>query len=191
MHDHLDNTIHTGNFQSDAPGAYANLARIFSVDELSRLSRAYQTSADLGGISEHGTKRIKGASFNPRPGRICQILFKDCGETNCHVFEAAILACGDLPDDYSSEILNIAKDAKSFASAPAKQYSLAAERIGLVLHLDQIRHLHMLEAGDDIKQGMLDLAMLALDCATTYPENSCARLMLETSIGHYGRRKKQ
>lgn len=189
MHDETKDHQLIGIFEKDAPGAYGRLSKLFSGEELARLSQAYSLAADNRGNDEDFL-RTTGASFNPLPGRICHILLTECGESGFLVFESAILACAEFEEAEAQRLPPAARDARGFFAAGAAPGTSAAERIGLALHLDRARHLHMLRASDDLITDIFEETRIVAERGAKFPENERLIVMLKSWATQYERRAK-
>lgn len=171
MHDEDKDHKLVGILEKDAPGAYQRLLKLFGEGEIIRLNNAYAASAARGGNIEYFA-RTTGASYNPRPGRICHILMAECAEENILVFEAAILACAPSDESLGSTL------------SPA-----AAERINLVLKLDKARHLHMLLASENETSAIFEDIRQTAAGGAAFSENQRLITMLQSWVKQYERRK--
>ncbi len=128
-----------------SPGLYSSLLDRFSSPWFSFLERAFETSVRIGGLEHPAIKRPLGASFNPRPARLCQLLLDDARERDPGVLGAAMLAAcrepaqamaAPAPLGDAAQLAHTALSSPSPTSGPAL-------RIWLAHTLDLLRHLHM------------------------------------------------
>lgn len=145
--------MHRGVLETDAPALWAALRRALPPGAPEELAGIYLAASKAGALSEQPVTREKGVSFNPRPARICQILIKECGESDTGVLAAAVLACCPEPLEVRSAPPT-AREVAAAARAGRSKYRIPvtepARSICMALFLDDIRHLHMasLEAGE-------------------------------------------
>ena len=78
----MTNHPHTGQLQADAPGLVGALRRLYQGQDLEYLLSRYALACQLGALYETPVCRGFGASFNPRPSRICSLLISAEKEKN-------------------------------------------------------------------------------------------------------------
>lgn len=130
-----------------SPGLYSSLLDRFSSPWFSFLERAFEASVHIGGLEHPAIRRPPGASFNPRPARLCQLLLDDARERDPSILGAAMLAASRAPTEAASDpALKGAAELAAVALATTPPASgTAAFRIWLAHSLDLLRHLHMSE----------------------------------------------
>lgn len=132
-------------FAAMAPGTYALLGRLSAVGVHPAYEIAYALSCANGGLDEGPIKRSAGASFNPRPARICQILLQECQERDFDTLSAGLLISSTAREPFPAPLQKAAIILSAARNFFCSRDSVAApaERVALALHLDTLRHLHM------------------------------------------------
>ena len=135
---------------SDSPSLWGSLQRRILDSDRAQLAEIYSLACAYGALSEGGVRREGGASFNPRPARICQILINECNESDPDVFAAAMLACCTSQPDFqvaspAAVGWGVASRVIRVQSGLEIQFDETVARVLLALQLDELRHLHMTE----------------------------------------------
>ena len=156
--------MHTGDLKIDSPGILRTLRNFLTPPEIEEFAEAYLTSINSGGGNEEGLTRKEGASYNPRPARVCEILIKECKENRLEVLLAALYSCA--PGCNVTEDIN-------------KESSLC---IALAITLDTLRHLHMSDLSNKDKKIETDLAKGLLGSAEDSAPAARLCTMIQTSL---------
>lgn len=109
--------------EQTAPGFAATVRRAFPPDAALAIAGVYAEVVARGGLESPTIHRPEGASFNPRPARICQILLAEGGVTSPDTVCAALWA--------------------TIGEVAECQLNPAWPTIEAALALDEVRHLHM------------------------------------------------
>jgi len=192
----IEQTHHIGELRSDSPGLYRTLLRRMGKEGFARVERAYAEAARCGALEEAPVLRDPGASFNPKPARICQILVAELSEFRELVLSASMLSCVSpekmVPIPLLSEEQAVALLVHEWLSGKHRRStSVVVERISLALKLDQLRHLHMTGLDlDGIRRVYSEVTMSLLP-SVSYPENVRLKTLLETCVMRFeqGERK--
>ncbi len=157
--------MHSGLLSKDAPG-FSELIKGLLPADWSRLEAIYLLSSSHGGLEEAELTRPEGASFNPRPARIAQILISEVKELDPITLGGALLVnCPhiDRITDCTYERESILAMQARNAYAP---YNLPrpAERIYLAYHLDILRHLHISKIEDSSRLLLYEKTKIILQC---------------------------
>lgn len=178
---------------TDAPGLHAALSRVFNADAVQSLEAAYLFSVLHGGKEEHPVVRPAGASYNPRPARMVQILLHQG-----HVSDLSTLLAGFLVtvrdtaalekwiDDHSRDAARVACTALSDAAFARIHSMNGIFSLVLAAAIDTVRHLHMSTLDEAARQALLR----AYRDLTTAAENESCRLqkILLTALTQQERR---
>lgn len=117
----------------------------------------FELALTLGGRLERDYAREDGASFNPRPARVAQILLEDCREVVTPVVLAAAMLCS-VDERSASEVLAQGKALASPVKKLIKEAKTPLERlagasiseeavcVALAVALDRARHVHLIAA---------------------------------------------
>lgn len=141
---------HTGNFEHDAPAAYAAFKRLFERLELKRLCNIYSLVFNGQGTREPEILREIGMSYNPKPARICHILMREVERRSAAELSSSMLSClsaekiKQTPPEIAK--LNEIEDACQ-ALDPTDSLNSASgfvKDLHLAHKLDFLRHLHMM-----------------------------------------------
>ena len=169
-----------------APGFYAQAGRLLGASKLVALEAAYALSCAHSGLSESGVMRSDGASFNPRPARVAQIVLGESLLRDPDTIAAAILACSEiessaLQDSTLSRAWQLALQARRCASAP-HDAPAETQAIALALILDKTRHLHMQKLQpQQLSSQIIDLT-LRLSKFPQLQENAKLRSLVESAL---------
>lgn len=136
-----------------SPALLGSLKRSLSGEESTRVASAYRGAIERGAAIERGFIREAGASFNPRPARVLQLLIQEV-----HAGE---------------EVLTEALDALVSGHTPERRLCTRHE-VHLAIALDDLRHLHLRSADDPERAQLLQTAQTLLSHAAGTP--SCRRL---------------
>ena len=164
--DGLPSPEHSPPLLMDAPGLWSSLCRHFHEEAMPGLEAAYAHSIARGGKEEWPVVRPEDASFNPRPARVCQILFAQGRCADLDTLIAALLA----PMPPEEEAFESWRDAHQRSLARAASGHVhqgeplsmpgagrqAAWSVALALALDTVRHLHMTELPAEERRALLD-----------------------------------
>lgn len=146
-----------GELALDSPGLYKDLTRRLPDAALADLCAAYAEAAILGSLDDAPVQRAPGQSFNPRPGRLCQILLKEL-PTNDPSLLAAGFFLGCPPKnlkpkktkkqhDFAIEKANALQALQAYTSSSEAHSPLPLpdlqQALLLARMLDDLRHLHM------------------------------------------------
>lgn len=141
--------LHIGILKKDSPGLSALIDGLFSQEEQHYIHKAYSLAFRYGALNEGEVKRIEGASYNPRPARIAQILLTEGSIKECDVLITSILNCAEPiifkeePNDTHIYYSNDTTIRSILSGIPYK--NIASPLIAIVFShiLDKLRHLHM------------------------------------------------
>ena len=146
-------------FTSAAPGVCSLLERSFPGPEL---MMAFGHALRFGGLEEVGVSRVPGASFNPRPARLMQILFAQggCCDLNCLI--AGCLASMNRVEGY------LAWGVSSDQADQASLLALAAALRAGSLQLTDIEDVQVEEIfGGDLARQLLGKLRVYSKCSLT------------------------
>ncbi len=167
------------------------------------LFTGFQQADALGATAEWQVQRADGASFNPRPSRICQLLMIECRERSlsnllCAAFSCAPAASLELQvrkneaavesAAYTQELkqaLSIAIKAQqpSVEEAPVVPES---EACTLLVHgLDTLRHLHMSSLSKTQREQQIDKWQRIHAALAVYPSVRRISDMVENCLRRY------
>lgn len=166
-----------------APGLCASLTRL-SPPLDPRYAQAFAHSCRSGGLNEGAIKRTPGASFNPRPARICQILLSESDERDSDVLCAAILIASHAQAPFASELERAAAflaEARKFPYQES-EVSAEAERVALACHLDTLRHAHMCELSEEERARLRRETEQNYLARSLHRENSRLRTLIEACL---------
>ena len=156
-----------------APALYNHFSRSFTSDQLQTISSLFGLVVEQQGLEDPRIIRPEGASFNPRPARICQIIIAEYGASDSEnsiprsdrakpsylLFLAALLSqlsrqqrdlLPELANVPSSVWITASEASKLIKSEVAAADNHDSEIIYLSDRLDWLRHLHM--SNLDLKQ---------------------------------------
>jgi len=140
---------HFGVLSEDAPGMFSNFSNLFDTIAIDTLSRCYAWTYEHGGLNEYPCVREKGVSYNPKPARICHILWSDIRSNELEIYLLAILACSPTSSLANLGEFQVFEDSlaaitKFLDEAPYQSQCLPVEEcVALALTLDKARHIHM------------------------------------------------
>jgi hypothetical protein len=132
-----------------SPALVSRLKRL-DTNAASAVEAAFAFAGLHGAAVEDGLTRTKGASFNPRPSRIAQILWDEAEVRDSAVLCAAALSCMSAWDDDAAAFPGaaIAREVKELlarALPRAHRFSSPnAADLFLAQRVDELRHVHML-----------------------------------------------
>lgn len=151
-----------GKLRVDALGLVSSLEATHP-QVVSALELTYSAIYDVNTFREPHLGRTDGASYNPRPARVCQILIKEVHEREADILCAAMRRSVGLDDTLTPQ--------------PNEQ---SAERIALAIALDDVRHVHQL-ADPHSAQQILDRARVLLEGVLVAEQNSRLQLLLSAA----------
>ena len=180
--------------QRSAPGLYHAIRRSFSGGVIAQFEALYGATCDLIGKEDSTVYRPEGASYNPRPARICRILLEEFAAPlevlgsalGVLLPEDAALAWGEFP------ILraDVVSGAKARLNGGREDIPPPGEAIALAVVLDAVRHLHMSQPESAHAEAVLSTAKLVLGGTKSGSEVSRLVTLVEQSIVRYESRRK-
>ena len=181
---------HSGDLAKDSPGLLGTLGTFLPKEDVSSLEDSYRKAASLGALNEFPIKRKEGASFNPRPARLCSLLLKEGELREVNTLSASFF----LPSDENKvekippEEATLIKSARSlFESHPLSEHAVL---LSLVWHLDLIRHLHMSSLSDQEKSELCLLTNNKLLPISSRVCSSRLHVLLEQSVSRQAKNLK-
>ncbi len=194
----IDNELRSGHFSKDSPKVSKLLHQKFSSPEVLLFNLGYSLLAKSEGITEPEIIRVVGASFNPKPARICELLILEAHTTEIDLLLAAVALCSTDPILFSevlesegaSGVANIVSSVHAYLNKSNNTDSLTpqAQNLMAAICLDKVRHLHMstLTVPDRISYFQyVDDHILKI---ISDPLASRLKIMLETSLKLYKKR---
>ena len=157
-----------GVLEKTAPGLAGALRRAFPPAAALEVAATYAEVLERSGLESPSIDRPEGASFNPRPARICQILMTDGG--------------GSTPEELQLAVrLSIPRRGDPPQLPPPPNPS---DRVALALAIDDVRHLHMTDPAERDHHAVLAAAR-ALVGLSTAPQR--LKVVLEHAVRRYAR----
>ncbi len=126
-----------------SPATVVALTSLFA-DELGDFEVAFDFALQHGASREWPVERAPGASFNPRPCRIMQIIMREAKTKDRDLLLGSVLASVE-----DTELLTLLREPKLLRAIQIARAALRGDSsaetaiIRLALLLDQARHLHM------------------------------------------------
>jgi len=191
--------IFSGNLYSDSPSLYKKLWRAYPAEDLQHLCRAYTLAYHYSRekLQEPDITRPVGASFNPAPARIAEILLGETSNVSSELMGAAILSCisvDHLKEEEKHvflseiEIVRALHHASGNALEQDSPPDKNAQKLAMAIRLDQLRHLHMSRFNTEKKAQLCKDSSLLLKQAT--PEGTeRLRKKLEVALSRCKKRK--
>jgi len=161
------------SLERTAPGLHRDLRALFGGGAVFEgLAVAYGAVIGAIGPEAPEVRREEGASFNPRPARICHILLKDGGERRPEVLAAALASLTPHPGaDTALVHTDTVKAVQSVLQGGAPDPLPEVERIVLAVALDEVRHLHMTSLDTPARLGVVKKIRTYLDGTPGAAEN--------------------
>lgn len=171
-------------FKERAPGLHWTIARTFGAEALLQFERCFALVASSGGFNEGNVVRPEGASFNPRPARLCHILFNESQERRAVVLQAAMLVTAQPPKEPPPDEFAVPQE---LAEAALGYFRTnldrpEAELIATALELDIVRHLHMSTLSPQDRTKTLERIRGQILPAIRHGNSARLKLMLEASV---------
>lgn len=192
----MKNTEHNRNLASFdmldlAPKVTGMLSNGLSTSDLKEICRAFAKVSSAITLSDAPIIRPIGASFNSKPARILEILWRDGGQHNAFILRAALLSLSlekeIVPQGFSEQELNLSQESLKYDGTTL--VCREAEAIALARAIDLAWHLHMTNLDSNEK----DKTATKLECilARSKTNNLYPRMcqILETSLTRFRRRK--
>lgn len=142
-------TFARGDLLEDAPGLHRLLTRKLTAVDQRHLECAYQAAVLIGAGEDAGLRRTEGASFNPKPARLCQLLLVELAIIDPVPLSAAFFCAAPVQESTMSkgqfeEEIKLARQALVFPNLDAVALEETyVQELALALRLDLIRHVHM------------------------------------------------
>lgn len=175
-----------------APGLFGRLSRIMSPEDLSLLDSGFLVASNQGALLEPHLTREPGASFNPYPARICEILAKESGVKDTRTLLAAMFSCALInstsvvAEDFAEALELATAVSKSFINRVAITSDQSAINILNALVLDHLRHLHMTDLEPAAQKDLLDFAKNILSNTSSTTSNRLHTL-IDAAVKRYER----
>ncbi len=174
-----------------APKVTALLSKELPTSVLLDLSSAFSKVTSATKLSEFPVVRIEGASFNPKPARLLEILWRDGLVRDPLILRSALLSLaleGDMiPQGFTEEEIHLAAEAIEYDGR--NDVRIGAQSIALARAIDTAWHLHM----TNLDSNEQNKTATKLECILTHSKNKnlfprmCQ--LLETSLIRFRRRK--
>lgn len=174
----------SGDLSLDSPALRGVIRRALGEPALQHIGEIYKFGFQINGYSDAPIKREVGASFNPRPARICDLVSKEVlkNSASAALLGASILICA-LEDTNSSTPFGVEEKTARNALLLLKGEKLTASREEIALAsafaLDKLRHLHMSELSDEKKDVIRESAQRMI---TLIEEPSYLKGRLERAV---------
>ena len=132
------------SLKAASPALQGELELHYGTSEVAMLSQVFEVACENGALFENGVRRAEGASFNPRPARIAQIILANTKGWTAETLASAILCCckRDALTAFNTFSQQTIKICENFFSGHPESHPQSAI-IALALSLDELRHLHM------------------------------------------------
>jgi hypothetical protein len=180
--------------QSSAPGLYHAVRRSFSGAVSAQFEALYGATCELIGKEDSTVYRPEGASYNPRPARICRILLEEFAAPP-EVLGSALGVL--LPEDAAIDLgefpivrADIVSGAKARLNGGRGDIPAPGEAIALAVVLDAVRHLHMSQPESARAEAVLNTARMVLGGMTSGSEVSRLVTLVEHALARYESRRK-
>ena len=165
-----------------APAVHAALCRLDTEScDASIFQLAFLLSCQNGGLGEGTVRRTPGASFNPKPARICHILLNECRETRSEVLCAALLISSSAQPPFPSSLAAAGEILEASRGLFDNQEGIGApaQRVALAHHLDVLRHAHMSAFSNEEQRRLVECSKNILAKSFRHPENERLYVLIE------------
>lgn len=184
-----------GSLLDDSRGLYVRLQNVFDAPSLETLNAIYAEVFQLGGTEESDVLRTDGASFNPKPARVAQILIDDLEVRDFSAIGAGL--CSPLSHTSrfrmkaaTVQMLELCEQARLLFEEEVEECPLEVRLLGGAIALDDVRHLHMRDVSSPRKRELVDQVSKAVLGNLLVPEAATIRVKLDTAIAMQRRRLK-
>jgi hypothetical protein len=175
-----------GDLSFDSPKVWGHLRSTLDPSSLELISRAYHVASRRGGKREWPIMRPPGASYNPKPARVIEILISIGKIADPIVLAAAALSFAeDLPPDETKDLPpECIAVAKQVIEAPERALPPAGKIIVARL-LDEVRHLHMTVLSSEERLAYLRGIRSIVEQMVADPGGDSLRTYFESAVNRY------
>ena len=189
--------LNSNSLQTSSPKVFRLLSQRVSLTDLERICIVYGTVIKLNITETPWVNRDDGASYNPLPARICELLILEGLVTDSNTLISALLSLLDPPHmDLEGIGPNILQDAETShlmlqgLASKTSDPSPSAQLIILARSLDTVRHLHISSLSKEQQNEKVSVIKARVIPAIKAPQ--CGRLlkMLQSAINIFERRNR-